>query len=312
MTNPPESPDNTPIPAPCPSPGGGRKLAILSLVLALLSFGCINLLGSVPAVILSVFVLIRVRQGRMSRRACGMARTAFVLGCINIAVFTPLVWKYELFRIQGLSPPRDHHSCQSNLRQLGGICARFAMDNKDHLYPHLSPVQGELMPAKDEMFPGYVSDPRLFACPSTRHEERFRKPESLPDDTDYLYLGYTVANDVEIAAFCAAYKEHASKGLPFDTDLQVPAGQGNGGGNIIHRLQEGAERFTMTGINGPGASAYWQSQIPILIERPENHVPSGGNVLFMDGHVEFLRYPGQWPMTAQTVNALKELDAMGK
>jgi len=29
-----------------------------------------------------------------------------------------------------------------------------------------------------------------------------------------------------------------------------------------------------------------------------NHVPGGANVLFMDGHVEFLKYPGdQFPVT---------------
>ncbi|NLT60718.1 MAG: hypothetical protein GXX88_08745, partial [Candidatus Hydrogenedentes bacterium] len=27
-----------------------------------------------------------------------------------------------------------------------------------------------------------------------------------------------------------------------------------------------------------------------------NHVPGGANVLFMDGHVEFIRYPGEPPV----------------
>ena len=29
-----------------------------------------------------------------------------------------------------------------------------------------------------------------------------------------------------------------------------------------------------------------------------NHVPGWGNVLFMDGHVEFMRYPGEFPICA--------------
>jgi prepilin-type processing-associated H-X9-DG protein len=26
-----------------------------------------------------------------------------------------------------------------------------------------------------------------------------------------------------------------------------------------------------------------------------NHIPGGGNVLYMDGHVEFIRFPGEFP-----------------
>ena len=28
-----------------------------------------------------------------------------------------------------------------------------------------------------------------------------------------------------------------------------------------------------------------------------NHVPGGGNVLYMDGHVEFIKYPGDTPFS---------------
>ena len=28
-----------------------------------------------------------------------------------------------------------------------------------------------------------------------------------------------------------------------------------------------------------------------------NHVPGGGNVLFLDGHVEFLKYPSDYPVS---------------
>jgi prepilin-type processing-associated H-X9-DG protein len=29
-----------------------------------------------------------------------------------------------------------------------------------------------------------------------------------------------------------------------------------------------------------------------------NHVPGGGNVLYLDGHVTFIRYPGEFPVCA--------------
>ncbi len=27
-----------------------------------------------------------------------------------------------------------------------------------------------------------------------------------------------------------------------------------------------------------------------------NHVPGGSNVLYLDGHVDFVRYPDEWPI----------------
>ena len=56
------------------------------------------------------------------------------------------------------------------------------------------------------------------------------------------------------------------------------------------------ERFIISDINNPPASARAQSQIWIMadvlatIAEDYNHVPAQANVLFMDGHVEFDRY----------------------
>jgi len=64
----------------------------------------------------------------------------------------------------------------------------------------------------------------------------------------------------------------------------------------FNRLREGVERFLITDINNPGASAAAQSSTVVLYDEAQksgnswgryNHVPGGVNVLFMDGHVEF-------------------------
>jgi len=76
---------------------------------------------------------------------------------------------------------------------------------------------------------------------------------------------------------------------------------GNGDGDTIYRLREGIERFMITDINNPAASAMAQSEIFIMLDALNidvsgyNHVPAGCNVLYMDGHVEFLTYPGKPP-----------------
>jgi prepilin-type processing-associated H-X9-DG protein len=92
--------------------------------------------------------------------------------------------------------------------------------------------------------------------------------------------------------------------------------------SVIYRLREGIERFLITDINNPAASAIGQSEIPIMWDTwgdtsrrlgdvpvggmPEaspsagvvifNHIPGGCNVLYMDGHVEFIKYKVKYPV----------------
>lgn len=84
-------------------------------------------------------------------------------------------------------------------------------------------------------------------------------------------------------------------------DLEpYPGGDGDDD-TTIHRLREGIERFFITDINNPGGSARAQSMIPVLGDllstdpTDYNHIPGGANWLFMDGHVEFQKYPGDFP-----------------
>ena len=92
-----------------------------------------------------------------------------------------------------------------------------------------------------------------------------------------------------------------------DEDVTGLSPNGNGGGDVVYRLREGIERFLITDINNPAASAKAQSSVFIMFDhlatnaQSFNHVPGGSNVLFMDGHVQFLKY-GQ--CEAAPVNAL--------
>ena len=90
-------------------------------------------------------------------------------------------------------------------------------------------------------------------------------------------------------------------------------GVGNAGSDTVHRLREGVERFLITDINNPGASALAQSNVFIMFDhiatsvRNFNHIPGGANVLYMDGHVDFLRYQetgGTPPVNGLVANAL--------
>ncbi len=81
--------------------------------------------------------------------------------------------------------------------------------------------------------------------------------------------------------------------------------------NSIHRLREGIERFFITDINNPAGGAKAQSELVVMYDAfgsnyfrnaganltmTFNHIPGGSNVLYMDGHVEYVRYGAKCPL----------------
>ena len=78
----------------------------------------------------------------------------------------------------------------------------------------------------------------------------------------------------------------------------------------VKSLREGIERFLITDINNPAGSAQAQSNILVMydawggkggsysadIMSTFNHMPGGCNVLYMDGHVEFVKLKAGAPL----------------
>ncbi|MBI1318580.1 MAG: DUF1559 domain-containing protein [Candidatus Hydrogenedens sp.] len=160
-------------------------------------------------------------------------------------------------------------------------------------------------------------------------------------DASYQYFGFTIdrANDddpvipsnllgfsptvnvngqvagIALAILGALDDQDPTNDDVLDTDIDVSLGAsaasvtylGNGESNTVYRLREGIERFLITDINNPGASAKAQSELPISWDNISsntgdaeatilyNHIPGGVNVLYLDGHVAFTRYPGLFP-----------------
>ncbi len=104
-----------------------------------------------------------------------------------------------------------------------------------------------------------------------------------------------------------AQENFDSNGAASDEDFEVSstyAGTQTGGGDVIFRLRQGIERFLITDINNPAGSAKASTEIPVVWDHISTntkdyaHIPGGGNVLYLDGHVKFLRYPAEeFPMT---------------
>ena len=76
------------------------------------------------------------------------------------------------------------------------------------------------------------------------------------------------------------------------------------GAEFLFRLRENVSRFRITDINNAASTSKADSQVPVMWDHIStkvgdfSHVPGGGNVLYMDGHVHFLKYPNdKFPMT---------------
>lgn len=123
------------------------------------------------------------------------------------------------------------------------------------------------------------------------------------------------ANDLAVKMQDAGALEDQLKMFALlDSDLSVETeGLGNGDSQSIFRFREGIERFLITDINNAGASAQSQSAIWLIHDAVSttvsnfNHVPGGANVLYMDGHVDFVKYPGIAPVNVGWANVVNGL-----
>jgi len=137
-------------------------------------------------------------------------------------------------------------------------------------------------------------------------------PEAF-DGYSYHYFGWALDSDEAFTAFFTSIlfefgfdtSVWAATGLPGsmrDSDRTVTPTAAYPHGTI-YRLRDGIERFFITDINNPAGSAKAASDIVVMFDgiggdaKNFNHVPGGGNVLYMDGHVEFIKYPGDFPIS---------------
>ena len=133
----------------------------------------------------------------------------------------------------------------------------------------------------------------------------FLDPEEIPDDTSAevpLQVGYAIEGIIDTGMVQLLTQDDPPyEGMypKADQDIDVGVPNGNGGGSTVYRLREGIERFLITDINNPAASAQAQSTVWIMSDQLAtnpaafNHIPGGANVLFLDGHVEFQKYEQQ-------------------
>ncbi len=125
-------------------------------------------------------------------------------------------------------------------------------------------------------------------------------PEGPPhgSDVSYVYLSWAIETNewIEIDTVLPAYFLKMTTGDRADIDTEFEFTHSVLGDITAYRFREGIERFIITDINNPAASSQAQSELALMWDVVGtqadifNHIPGGSNVLYMDGHVDYLRY----------------------
>ncbi len=222
------------------------------------------------------------------------------------------------------------------------------------IYPeYLTDPSIAICPSDSKEDIAYVTSTQTLSGNETGVPAIFRKPSRI--DASYIYFSWAFDNveDVAPVADCttnllallqylgspdvsgdmdvpiqlaqgleSALQKLMDSGLKasaIDQDIDMPLYNneyyGNGQSPKVYRLREGVERFMITDINNPGASAIAQSTLFIMMDMLGagaatgrfNHIPGGCNVLYMDGHVEFIRYPTAPPVLPEVALLVGEL-----
>ena len=187
------------------------------------------------------------------------------------------------------------------------------------------------------VYPEYLSDPAIIICPSDSDGQNIFDSGDLEAtngsisparfrDISYNYFGYVLVDQYWLGDssyltsaghddlnnfinpdFLVGFATFAAQSLgdPTVIDEDIEYDLAGGGEQVVARVKEGIERFLITDINNPAGAAQAQSTVWIMHDdinsaNPEymNHIPGGGNALYMDGHVEFIKYPTETPFSA--------------
>lgn len=150
---------------------------------------------------------------------------------------------------------------------------------------------------------GWAIQPQSFMTPGQESQINFTGDALSVLNVDFLTALATTVAALESGDFEA-----------IDKDIDV------GGGITLYRLREGIERFFITDINNAAGSSVAQSELAVCHDDANaainngtavfNHLPGGGNVLYLDGHVEFIKYPGEFPICAVWSVLLRDYASM--
>ncbi|MCX8064164.1 MAG: DUF1559 domain-containing protein [Candidatus Hydrogenedentes bacterium] len=191
----------------------------------------------------------------------------------------------------------------------------------DASYAYFGWVFDKMGDRPEELIPANSLPPQVYVLIQTLGGGSFDASVPVPAQLPLAITQMALNHPDGVAAITAASNHSqptpaqvADLNAAVDGDVSgsLLAGWGNAGSNTVYRLREGIERFLITDINNPAAAAQAQSSIFIMFDQLGtagtvalfNHIPGGCNILYLDGHVEFIRYPTKQPVNQGVANVM--------
>jgi prepilin-type processing-associated H-X9-DG protein len=233
-----------------------------------------------------------------NKRGFTLVEAVIVAVVITVMLAVTLPWLRE----------RERQPCADNLRQLAVVLRIFAGDSQDSRNPSLDP--NRLMMSKDDIYPEYLNDLNLLRCPSDARAPSTASPQWYFDHSSYWYLAHMLPNEEEGLVYIEACRKIIEEGDGnLDADIVAP---GLPKGKIYKSSLARRGGFVAYADAAAHADSLARvpSRIPVLIEFSDRHGSAGGHVLYMDGHAEYIEYPGKFPMTKAFIEGLKSLEAL--
>lgn len=184
---------------------------------------------------------------------------------------------------------RESERASNNFKQMGLVFKMYANESQGALFPPLEAQDGVFTPEFKKIYPEYLTDTTVL----------------YPNDgITRCYFAHAVTSEAQGMAFLDAVQQLGIAAVR-DQDIQVGAGKGTAGGEVIFRLNEGLANQVFPDAPAGMVGSMMQASIPVLWEVPGEREESGGWVLYMDGHVQWQPYPGPFPMTEAFVTRIR-------
>lgn len=204
-------------------------------------------------------------------------------------------------------------AASDNLRAIGKALLTYSGQSSGNYLPPMVNDRESWAPDLAQLYPRYIQDPALLVRPSLNDPGLVKAmtdalSQNPPDFAaaqrllarSYIYTGYVLLNPGDLETFIAA--RNTIEPLDLNRKIETPS-------KDFFRLGKGVEIFFTTNYSDPEAAAKTRATIPVMFETFDSpgfgRDPDGANVLYLDGHVEYIRFGAAFPVTQRVREILE-------